>query len=56
MKVKVLIPFTDKHTGKKHNKGEIFDVSAKRFNEITEKGKLVEPIDSEKEPETDKKK
>ena len=56
MKIKVLIPFTDKHTGKKHKKGDIFDVSATRFNEITKKGKLVEPIDDEKEPETNKKK
>ena len=56
MKVKVLIPFTDKHTGEKHKKGDIFDVSAKRFNEITKKGNLVEPIDDENEPETNKKK
>ena len=54
MKVKILIPFTDKHTGKKHKKGDIFDISAKRFNEITTKGKLVELIDDEKEPEKKK--
>jgi len=42
MKAKVLIPFNDKYTGKTHEKGEILDVSAERFNEINKKDRLVE--------------
>lgn len=45
MKAKVLIPFTDKNTGKTHNKGEIIEVTAARFNEITRKGRFVEAHD-----------
>lgn len=47
MKVKVLIPFNDKYTGKEHKKDEIFDVTAKRFNEITKKGKFIQPVEEE---------
>ena len=48
VKAKVLIPFTDKHTGKKYEKvGEIIDISAKRFNEITSKDKLIELVEEE---------
>ena len=54
MKVKVLIPFTDKHTGKKHWKGETFDASASRINEILKKGKYVELV--EEKPTTNVKK
>lgn len=43
MKAKVLIPFTDKYTGKTHKKGEIINnISADRFNEITRKGRYIE--------------
>ena len=42
MKAKVLIPFTDKYTGKKYAKGEVIEVSAARFNEITKKDRFVE--------------
>lgn len=43
MKAKVLIPFTDKYTGKTHKKGEIInDITAERFNEITRKGRYIE--------------
>ena len=42
MKAKVLIPYTDKNTGKTHKKGEIIDISADRFNEITRKGRYIE--------------
>ena len=45
MKVKVLIPFTDKETGKECKKNEIINVTAKRFNEIIKKGKLIEAVD-----------
>ena len=44
MKVKVLMAFYDKETGKKHNKGDIIDVTAARFNEITAKGKYIQPV------------
>lgn len=50
MKVKVLIPFSDKHTGEKYKKNDIIDVTAKRFNEITTKGRYVEPIEENKQP------
>lgn len=52
MKAKVLIPFTDKYNGKKYKKGDIIDVTADRFNEITQKGKLVAAYE---EPATEKK-
>jgi len=45
MKVKVVIAFTDKHTGKKYKAGEVIDVTAKRFNEITAKGKFIQPVE-----------
>lgn len=48
MKVKVLIPFRDKETKKTHKKGDIIDVTAKRFNEITAKGKYIQPVEDEK--------
>ena len=34
MKVKVLIPFTDKHTGKEYKKNDILDFTAQRINEF----------------------
>ena len=34
MKVKILIPFTDKHTGKEYKKNDIVDFTAQRINEI----------------------
>lgn len=49
MKAKVLITFIDKETKKKHQKGEIIDVTAKRFNEITGKGRYLQLVE-EKEP------
>ncbi len=58
MKAKVLIPFTDKVSGKKYEKkGEIIpDMTAKRFNEITAKGNYIEAFDETEEPEINKKK
>lgn len=49
MKVKVLMPFCDKHTGKKYKKDDIIDVTVTRFNEITAKGRYVEPIEETKQ-------
>lgn len=45
MKMKVLIPFIDKYTGKKYKKGDIAEVTAKRFNEIQKRDRLVEAYD-----------
>ena len=43
--VKVLSGFTDKHTDKKHKKGDVIkNITLERFNEILQKGKLVEEI------------
>ncbi len=53
MKAKVLIPFTDKETKQKHKKGDVITVTAKRFNEITKKGRLIEAVD-ETTPEKSK--
>ena len=44
MKVKVIIPFRDKETKKKYKKGDIIDVTAKRYNEIVTKARFVELI------------
>ena len=45
MKAKVLIPYTDKETGQKRKKGDVFNTTAKRFNEITAKGRYIEAVD-----------
>jgi hypothetical protein len=45
MKAKVLIPYTDKETGQKRKKGDVFNITAKRFNEITAKGRYIEAVD-----------
>ena len=45
MKAKVLIPFTDKETRQTRKKGEVFNISAKRFNEIVGKGRYIEAVD-----------
>ena len=47
VKVKVLIPFRDKHTKKTYKKGEIIEVTAERFNEITAKGKYIQLVADE---------
>lgn len=48
MKAKVLIPFRDKETKKMHKKNDVIDVTAKRFNEITAKGKYIQLLEEEK--------
>ena len=45
MKAKVLIPFIDMFTGQYHEKGAVINVSAKRFNEITKKGRFIEVVE-----------
>ena len=41
IKTKILIPFTDKVTGKKYKKDAVIDMTVSRFNEVVKKG-LVE--------------
>jgi len=41
IKTKILIPFTDKVTGKKYKKDDVIEMTASRFNEVVKKG-LVE--------------
>lgn len=53
IKVKVVIPFTDKETKKKYNKGEIITLTARRFSEILKRGNLVELVE-EKDTEKSK--
>ena len=48
MKAKVLIPFEDKETHKKHKKGDVIDVTPTRFNEIRNKGRFIEAVEEEK--------
>lgn len=56
MDAKVLIPFTDKYTGKKYKKDDVIKgISAKRFNEMLEKGKLVAAVDDTTAAKTEKK-
>lgn len=47
MKAKVVIPFNDKYTGKEYKKGDVIEVTAKRFNEITNKGKFIQLVEEE---------
>ena len=42
VKVKALISFTDKNTGKTHNAGEVIELAPERFNELIKKGNYVE--------------
>lgn len=48
MKAKVLIPFKDKETKKAYKKGDIIEISEKRFNEINKQGKFLELVKEEK--------
>lgn len=43
-KVKCLQTFRDKHTNKIRRKGETFNVTEERFEEILKVGKLVEKV------------
>lgn len=48
MKAKVLIPFRDKETKKIHKKNDVIELTIKRFNEITAKGKYIQLLEDEK--------
>lgn len=54
IKVKVLVPFFDKHNGKKYKKGDILEVSPERYKEILQKGKLIEECVEEKKTSSKK--
>lgn len=45
MKAKVLVSFYDKEAKKIRKEGDIFDVTAKRFNEIIAKGKYIQLVE-----------
>jgi len=45
MKVKVVMPFNDKVTGKVCKVGDIIDVTDKRLAEIKKAGRFVVPVD-----------
>lgn len=47
MKVKVLMPFTDKTTKKTCKPGDLIDVSEKRYKEIRKAGRYVEQVKEE---------
>jgi hypothetical protein len=55
MKAKVLIPFNDKVTGQHHEKGAVINLTAKRFNEITKKGRYIELVEEAAERKEEKK-
>lgn len=44
MKVKVTRKFTDKHTKKLYNKGDVLDITEERYAEILSVGNIVFPI------------
>lgn len=48
MKAKVKIQFYDSVAKKQRKKGEIFDVTPQRFNEICTKGAYVEAAEDQK--------
>lgn len=53
MKVRAIKPFRDKHTKVVYAKGQEFDVTQERFEELSSAalGPFVEPVDGDKEPE-----
>jgi hypothetical protein len=50
MKAKILIPYIDKETGQKRKKGDVINITANRFNEISAKGRYIEAVDEPAEP------
>lgn len=49
-KVKVINEFNDKHTGKLHKIGEVFEADEARIAEIMEVSKYLIEVQEEKEP------
>ena len=57
VKVKCLIPFTDKYTGKLYEEGQEYIITKERMEEILEVDELVELVEEIKEePKTEIKK
>ncbi len=52
MKVKVLTSFRDKENKKVYKKDEVIDVTVKRFNEITTKGRYIQPVEENETKQT----
>lgn len=50
MKAKVLISFRDKETKKECKKGDVIEISEKRFKEIMKQGKFLALHNEEKKP------
>ena len=46
MKVKVIKTFWDKYTGEKHRRGDEFEASEERVEEILRKGAFIEPVEA----------
>lgn len=46
VEAKVLIAFTDKETKKAYKVGDTVKLTAKRFNEITRKGRYIELVEA----------
>ncbi len=53
IKVKTLLKFRDKYSGKVHKVGDVFSVTKERFDEILKAGKFVE-LHNEAEEKTAK--
>ncbi len=47
IKVRAILPFYDKEAKTKRKNGDVFDVTAKRFNEICCKGRYIEVVEDE---------
>ena len=56
IRVKVLIPFNDKYTGKQYKKDDILEMTAKRINEINRTGSFIELVEDTTETKTTTKK
>lgn len=49
-KIKVMMPFTDRHTKEKHSVGEVFEASAERIAEISAVNPALIQVIAEAEP------
>lgn len=55
LKAKVLYPFYDSEAKTNRKTNDVFEVTAKRFNEICRKGRYVELVEEESETTATKK-
>lgn len=56
MKVKVIMPFKDKVSGKMRNTGEVFESTPERLAEINKAGRFVVEVPQEKTTKAEEKK